>query len=257
MKVGPAAGARPLDRLARRLVDREHVAAVDAHARHSVADGLVDERLGVRLRLERRRDRPLVVVAEEDQRRLHHGREVGAFVEGALARRAVAEVRDRDSRVALELLAPREAGGVRDVRRDRHADRGDPVLGRVPPAGRMAPPPVEDGARRNPAQQPDRRLAVAREDPVLVGERVHRAGLHRLVVPEDRVRADPALAVIDDRALVVGTQQDERAVDREQVVRRRGRRPRAPRRSRAAARARLDASWAIAPECTRGAGVVT
>ncbi len=170
------------------------------------------------LRLERRRDRPLVVVAEEDQRRLHHGREVRAFVEGAFAGRAVPEVRDRGGRRALELLAPGEAGGVRDVRRDRHADRGDPVLGRVPPAGRMPAPPVQDGARRKPAQEPDRRLAVAREDPVLVGERVHRAGLHRLVVPEDRVGADPALAVVDDRALVVRPQQDQRAVDREEVV---------------------------------------
>ena len=83
----------------------------------------------------------------------------------------------------------------------------------------MAAPPVEDGARRYPAQQPDRRLAVAREDPVFVGERVHRAGLHRLVVPEDGVRPDPALAVVDDGALVVGAQQDQRAVDRKEVVR--------------------------------------
>ena len=35
---------------------------------------------------------------------------------------------------------------------------------------------------------------------------------------EDRVRADPALAVVDDRALVVRAQQDERAVEREQRV---------------------------------------
>ena len=47
---------------------------------------------------------------------------------------------------------------------------------------------------------------------------MHGAGLHRLVVPEDRVRADPALAVVDDRALVVGAEQDERAVDREELV---------------------------------------
>ena len=48
---------------------------------------------------------------------------------------------------------------------------------------------------------------------------MHRAGLHRLVVPEDRVRPDPALAVIDERALVVGAEQDERAVDRQEFVR--------------------------------------
>src|SRR6478752_8560726 len=213
----PASFARALGRFASRLEDREHVAAVDAHAGHPVPDGLVGERLGVRLRLERRRDRPLVVVAEEDQRRLHHSSEVGALVEGALARGAVAEVGDRDGRVALQLLAPGQARCVRDVSRDRHADRGYAILRRVPPAGRVPPPPVEDGARRHAAQQPDRRLAVAREDPVLVGERVHRPGLHRLVVPEDRVRANPALAVVDEGALVIRAQQDDRTVDREQI----------------------------------------
>ena len=40
----------------------------------------------------------------------------------------------------------------------------------------------------------------------------------RLVVPEDRVRADAPLAVVDDRALVVRPQEDEVAVEREQVV---------------------------------------
>ena len=213
-----AAGARTGDRLARRLVDGEHVAAVDADAGDPVADGLVDERLGARLRGQRRRDRPLVVVAEEDERRAGDGGEVRALVERALRRRAVAEVRDRDRRLAAQLLPPREPGRVRHVRRDRDADRRDVVVGRVPPARRMPAPPLEDHARRHPAQEPDRGLAVAREDPVLVLERVDRAGLHRLVVPEDRVRPDPPLPVVDDRALVVRPQQDDRAVELEQVV---------------------------------------
>src|SRR5205807_716886 len=57
-----------------------------------------------------------------------------------------------------------------------------------------------------------------REDPVLALEGVDRAGLHRLVVPEDRVGADPPLAVVDEGALVVGAEQDELAVELEQVV---------------------------------------
>ena len=81
----------------------------------------------------------------------------------------------------------------------------------------MAAPPREDGRGRHPAQEPDRGLAVRGEDPVVVAERVRRAGLHRLVVPEDRVRPDPALAVVDDRALVVGPQEDEVAVEGDQV----------------------------------------
>ncbi len=47
---------------------------------------------------------------------------------------------------------------------------------------------------------------------------MHGARLHRLVVPEDRVRADAALAVVDDRALVVGAQQHHRAVELEQLL---------------------------------------
>src|SRR5207302_1324733 len=77
---------------------------------------------------------------------------------------------------------------------------------------------MKHGARRDPAQQPDRRLAIARKDPVLVGERVNRPRLHRFVVPEDGVRADPALTVVDDRTLVVRAEQDERAVDGEELV---------------------------------------
>src|SRR5215475_14487043 len=49
----PASATRALDRLARRLVHGEHVAAVHPHAGHPVADGLVGERLGPGLRLER------------------------------------------------------------------------------------------------------------------------------------------------------------------------------------------------------------
>ena len=45
-----------------------------------------------------------------------------------------------------------------------------------------------------------------------------RADLHRLVVPEDRVRADAALAVVDDRALVVRPQEDELPVELEKVA---------------------------------------
>ena len=105
---------------------------------------------------------------------------------------------------------------MRHMRRDRHADRGDVVVGRVPPAGRVAAPPRQHRGRRHSAQQADRRLAIAREDPVVVGERVHRARLHRLVVPEDRVGADAPLPVIDDRALVVRAEEDQRPVEVEQ-----------------------------------------
>ena len=82
----------------------------------------------------------------------------------------------------------------------------------------MAAPPGEHGRNGHSAQETDRGLAVGREDPVAALESEHGARLHRLVVPEDRVRADAALPVVDDRALVVGAQQDEVAVQLEQLV---------------------------------------
>ena len=213
-----AAGARALDRLARRLVHGEDVEPVDAHAGDAVADRFVGERLGARLRLDRRRDRPAVVVADEHHRRVHHGREVDAFVERALARRAVAEERHRDRVLAAQLLPPGEPGRVRQVRRDRDADRRDVPVGRVPPARRMAAPPLQDRLGGHAAHEPDRRLAVGREDPVVVRERERRARLDRLVVPEDRVGADPALPVVDDGALVVGAQEHHAAVQLEEIA---------------------------------------
>ena len=117
-----AAAARTLDGLARRLVHGEHVAAVDAHAGHAVADSLVGERLGTRLRGERRRDRPLVVVAEQDERRLHDRGEVRALVERALAtsrRRRSTRSRRSTRRAASSptRAPPRAARASRSARR--------------------------------------------------------------------------------------------------------------------------------------------
>ena len=47
---------------------------------------------------------------------------------------------------------------------------------------------------------------------------MHRARLHRLVIPEDRVGADPSLPVIDERALVVGAQEHHRPEEVEQLL---------------------------------------
>src|SRR4030095_17207826 len=115
-----------------------------------------------------------------------------------LALRPVTKDRDRARALAAQLPPPRKPRGVRDMRPDRDADGSDVVVDRVPPAGGMATPPGEDRRGRHPAQQPDRRLAVARKDPVVALECVDGAGLHRLVIPEDRVGADPALAVMEE-----------------------------------------------------------
>ena len=81
----------------------------------------------------------------------------------------------------------------------------------------MAAPPGEDGRDGHPTEQADGRLAVAGEDPVLPLEGVRGADLHRLVAPVDRVRADAALPVVDNRALVVRAEEDELPVELEEV----------------------------------------
>src|SRR5512133_3840437 len=81
--------------LARGFVHGEDVEPVHPRGGHPVADRLVRESLGPGLRLDRRRDRPAVVVAEQDERRAHDGGEVRALVERTLGGGAVPEVRDR------------------------------------------------------------------------------------------------------------------------------------------------------------------
>src|SRR5918994_2342168 len=213
-----AAAAGAGHRLAGGLEDGENVATVHPQPGDPVARRLVGERLRAGLVGERRRDRPLVVVAQKDERCPHDGGEVGALVECAFGGGAVTEERQRAGALAAQPLAPGKPRRVRHLRRDRDADRGDVVVGRVPPAGRVAAPPGEDRRRRHAAEKTDRRLAIAREDPVVVLERVHRARLNCLVAPEDRVRADAALAVVDDGPLVVGAQQHHRPVQRQQLL---------------------------------------
>ena len=53
----------------------------------------------------------------------------------------------------------------------------------------------------------------------MVLEREDRPYLHGLVVPEDRVRSDAALPVVDDRPLVVRPQKNEVAVQGEEIIR--------------------------------------
>ena len=123
------AGARSLDGLARRLVDREHVASVDPDAGHPVADRLVGE-ASARPSAPRAASRsPTGCCCRRGSTgRLHDAREGRALVHGTLGGRAVAEVRDRDPVLALQPRAPRVADRVRDVRPDRNADRRDVVL---------------------------------------------------------------------------------------------------------------------------------
>ena len=118
---GAFAGAGAFDRLAHRLVDLHHVVAVDGAAgdpvrhralRHLVHRGRVAEG---------RRERVLVVLADEDEGQLPHRGEVERFVEDALVRGAVAEEGDRDPARAVE------TGGETRPGREGHRGPDDAV----------------------------------------------------------------------------------------------------------------------------------
>ena len=102
-----------LERLARRLVDGLDVLAVDLdrlHAERLRALGEVADRRVLRLR---RRLGPVVVLEHEDGGDLPELRHVERLVERADVRRAVAEERNRDARLAAHLERER---GARDLR---------------------------------------------------------------------------------------------------------------------------------------------
>ena len=133
-----AAGDRSRARLRHRFAHREHVVAVDRLTREAEGLGLGCEALGPRLQPHRRRDRPRVVVAEEDDRRVEHSGEVAALVEVALRGGAVAEEDEDDALLAAQLHAPGEAHRLRDLRRQRDLRRPDADRRREVAAGRIA-----------------------------------------------------------------------------------------------------------------------
>ena len=107
------AGAGLLDRVAEHGEQRGHVVAVDPLAGHAVADALVRQRRRDGLAGQRHGDRVLVVLHEEDDRRVEDRGEVERLVEVALAGGAVAAHRHHDGVLALEPRRVRDPDGVR------------------------------------------------------------------------------------------------------------------------------------------------
>ena len=107
-----------LERLPGDLVHRLDVLAVGLHRLHPErlrAVGKVADRRVLRLR---RRLGPLVVLEHEDRRDLPELREVQRLVERADVRRAVAEERDGDARLAAQLEGERRARDLRQAAAD-------------------------------------------------------------------------------------------------------------------------------------------
>ena len=146
---------------------REHVVAVDADAGEAVAAGaLVERQPG--LAFGGLGDGPLVVLAEEHERRVVHRRPHEALVHVALRGGAVAEVDDRGLAVvvadlALEALAHGVAGGVQHLVADDDRVQVEALLDRVPRAVVGAAEDAEQLGRVHAAAPRDAVLAVARE----------------------------------------------------------------------------------------------
>ena len=215
----PLARPRPRDRLARRLVDGEHVAAVDAHARGSRSRRPCP-------RASRRASARRPASRSPSRCCCRRGRAARASPRRSSRPRGTRPPRSRRRRSRRSRRRARRAAscprrgrphaarasrsGRRSTRRSSRAGSTSRRDGRATTRGSSR------AASRAGARSPTRGSS-GRSSP-RARARSTDAGLHRLVVPEDRVRADPALAVVDDRALVVGPQQDQRAVEVEQVL---------------------------------------
>src|SRR5918996_253322 len=192
----------PLRGLAGGPVDREHVVAVDPDPREAVPLGLPVDLPGG-LPGQGDRDRPPVVLAEEDHRRLEHPGEVACLVEVSLGRGAVAEVHDGASAATV---LPRSHGPSHRVERvggDRDRHLGEPAVNRVvDPAVPRAPVKVCVFDEIDPPDDGHTDLPVGGEHEVLLAERVRAPDLGGLLPQEGRVHRQLALS-LERRALQV------------------------------------------------------
>ena len=154
------------------------------------------------LTVDRRRDRPAVVDAEQDHRGADDAGEVGGLVEVALGGGAVAEVAEHHPVLATQPHPPGEPDGVGDLCGDRDLGREDVHPGRIPPRVGVAGV-IEDGVAEHvgaEAAEADR-LAVLGHRPV--DGRVHRrrrADHRRLLAVDRRRGADAALPLQVEQA---------------------------------------------------------
>src|SRR6267143_4167380 len=207
----------------------EEIVAVESDALHAVRPGLLGQGFRSGLLRDGDRDRPLVVLAEEDRRGLEHAGEVHPGVEVAFARRAVPEVRQADRVLLAELRGPGGADGLCDLRPDRTRGRdvmnarGSVMARHLAAALRIQRVPVRLGNQRLKGESlPERGpgLAVRREDPVPFLESHRTPDLASLLPRARYVEADSALALEREHARVERSDEDEMPVRGLQDVRR-------------------------------------
>ncbi|BFO13677.1 hypothetical protein SHKM778_00650 [Streptomyces sp. KM77-8] len=175
------------------LVHGGGVVAVDQAAGHPVADGLVGQRRGRGLPVERYGDREAVVLDEEDDRGLPDGGEVQGLVEVALAGAAVADHGERDHVVALEAGGVREPHRVRQLGGERGAQRGHAVLVGVVAGVPVAAQQGEGLDGVHSAGDDGEGVAVAREEPVPLGQDERGGNLAGLLAGAGGVDGETAL----------------------------------------------------------------
>ena len=219
---GSLAAAGGVEGLARHGVGREHVVAVDPHAGEAEALRAPVER-DAGLVVGGGRDAPLVVLAEEDDRRVVDAGPDERLVDVALAAGAVAEVGDDRLAVgavglradgAVLLHAHRVAGRVQRLRADDDRVELEALLLRVPAAVARAAEQAEQLERVDALAPGDAVLAVGREREVAVAQGPAAADLGGLLAEQRGPDAELALALQGGRLDVDAADEDEVAVER-------------------------------------------
>ena len=213
-----------LERGLRDGVRREHVVAVDADAGEAEAERALVER-DPGLALDRLRDRPLVVLAEEHDRGVVRRGEDERLVDVALRGGAVAEVRDHrgvavrvaGADVAVALDAHGVAGGVQGLGADHDRVEPEVVLVGVPGAVVDAAEQAEQVERVDAAAVGDAVLAVGREDVVLRAQGAAGADLRGLLAEQLGPDAELAVALQRGGLGVDAAGEDHVAVEAAQL----------------------------------------
>src|SRR5437588_587516 len=223
-----AALAGALDRPLRLAVDGEDVGAVDDDALEAVGLRAVGDVLGRVLEVGRRRVRPLVVVADEDDRQPARPGERHRLVRVAPRRGALPEPADGDAALAADAERERAAGRDREHRGQvaDHRDQAEPRVGHVdvpvPPfRGAVDAAHVlrEDAPRLDTAGDVDAHVAVERRADVVGPHCGGDANGGGFVAAAGVERArDLALAIKDVAALLDAARDEHVAVDAEQVL---------------------------------------
>src|SRR5712691_2660840 len=206
-------------RLAHRGVYGEEVVAIALDAGEAVGDGFLRERLRGRLLRDGRGDRPPVVLAEKDDGSPHDSCEVGGLVEIALRRATVAEDRQHDARIALQLEAPCEAHGLRKLSRDRRLERQHLQVAGHLERDRMADVPQKCHAQWISMPELTGELAILGHEPIGAGvDRHGRADRSRLLPDAWSQRDHASLSLEANRALIEPPAPEHHAISLERQL---------------------------------------